>query len=216
MKKLLLSIIQILIKIFNKEPLPQIVSKIPDEENATVESVDTSHPVEEIQEVYVSVQELPVEEFPKSRKTFEEYIKEWGIQHFKFTEFVTLHNRNWKGELYIEPDEDIIENIKDTALVADAIREAWGSGVGINSGWRPLVYNRLVGSTDTSEHVFFKALDLKPSNGKFDEFVKCAEKVVKKMRQEGMNIGFGIYLNSKFIHIDTNADGKRRNRNWVV
>lgn len=180
-----------------------------------------------VDQLQVLSEEVTVEEStPKTEEdniTLEDKIRAWSIKYFKHDEIVNLHNPKWEGDLYMEPPLDIVDNIHDTLIVADAIREEWAKRVGhkgnprvrVNSGWRPLEYNRLVGSTDTSEHVQFRALDLSPMNGDYEGFAECAKDVVARMRKEdGLNIGVGYYGRSRFVHIDTNAEGKRKNRTW--
>ena len=69
------------------------------------------------------------------------------------------------------PSDLIIERLKiliDTLL--DPLREAWGSPIIINSGYRCPVLNKAVGGSKTSSHMSGWAVDMKPKNGKMDEF----------------------------------------------
>lgn len=70
------------------------------------------------------------------------------------------------------PTFEIVENLRELALFLDGIREAWGSGIRINSGYRSAVLNIAVGGVPTSCHKIGSAADLYPTNGKFEEFKK--------------------------------------------
>jgi hypothetical protein len=94
--------------------------------------------------------------------------------------------------------------------LADAIRTGWGSGVRCNSAYRPVEYNRLVGSQDTSQHVAFRAMDLSPVHGSLSKFYSVARAAVEAYRKTGKIVGFGIY--NTFIHID--VGGRKANADW--
>lgn len=50
------------------------------------------------------------------------------------------------------------------------LREKWGSGIIITSGFRCDQLNKLIKGSKTSAHLTCNAVDLYPSNGKFEEF----------------------------------------------
>ncbi len=52
----------------------------------------------------------------------------------------------------------------------DPLREAWGSGIKVNSGYRCTALNTAVGGAATSAHRCGYAADLYPTNGDFDAF----------------------------------------------
>ena len=54
--------------------------------------------------------------------------------------------------------------------VLDPLREAWGSGIKITSGYRCDVLNNIVGGSNTSVHRLGWAADMQPVNGDFDGF----------------------------------------------
>jgi uncharacterized protein YcbK (DUF882 family) len=128
-----------------------------------------------------------------------------GIQFFKAGELTFL--RRWGLHATI-PDE-LMENILPTVAIAEDIRKAWGGPVAVISGYRPIAYNREVGSSDKSQHVAFRALDLRPAKGDIKDFQQVAEGVVRDHRRDRA-VGFGMY--KTFIHIDTG--GHRHNRTW--
>lgn len=74
------------------------------------------------------------------------------------------------------------------------IRNAWGSGVGINSSYRNPSYNKAVGGASRSQHLLSTALDIYPINRDIQGF-KSLIKTVKKSGGVGLNY-------RTFVHID--------------
>jgi hypothetical protein len=132
-------------------------------------------------------------------------LDQHGVRHFSARELLWAPRWNKYHE---EPAN--MSNIIDTARLADAIRIGWGFGVRCNSAFRPLDYNRLVGSQDTSQHVQFRAMDLSPIHGDFADFVRVARAAVEAARRAGKIVGFGVY--GSFIHID--VGGRASNADW--
>lgn len=97
--------------------------------------------------------------------------------------------------------EFLTRNAKDTAtilcldvmILAQRIRYAYGSGIGINSSYRSPDYNRSIGGAKDSQHIHGNALDTYPINRNMKSYIKCIE---------DMNIpgGFGKY--NSFCHVD--------------
>lgn len=65
---------------------------------------------------------------------------------------------------------DIIENLLNLALFLDEMREAWGSGIRVSSGYRCPATNQAVGGVQNSAHQYGNAADIVPVNGKMNEF----------------------------------------------
>ena len=97
------------------------------------------------------------------------------------------------------PDEWRIERALPIGIVFEQIRERVGGPIGINSGYRTLVYNRRIGSKDKSQHPKGRALDLDRPDGITElEFLALALEVA---RRPGSKLrGIGIY--PEFMHID--------------
>ena len=69
------------------------------------------------------------------------------------------------------PSFEIVDNLrhlKDTLL--NPLREAWGSGIVITSGFRNDKLNKKVGGVFNSCHRLGFAVDMQPANGKMKEF----------------------------------------------
>ena len=74
-------------------------------------------------------------------------------------------------------DWSVIDNLYDLVInLLDPLREAWGSGIRVNSGFRCVVLNRAVNGVQNSQHIYGCAADIVPANGKFDEFVAFLKK----------------------------------------
>lgn len=68
------------------------------------------------------------------------------------------------------PSPEIAMHLGELARDLDAIREAWGSGIIVSSGYRCPELNEVVGGSKTSAHPTGYAADLQPANGKIEEF----------------------------------------------
>lgn len=60
--------------------------------------------------------------------------------------------------------EEFVDNI------LDPLREAWGTGIKINSGYRSAALNKAVGGSTTSSHSIALAADLWPLGRDFERF----------------------------------------------
>jgi hypothetical protein len=79
------------------------------------------------------------------------------------------------------PPQDTIPAIKATAERMDRVRETLGYPVLVSSWYRCLRLNRLLGSSDTSQHVQGRAVDFRcPSFGK----PEMVWKFLRQMRQQ--------------------------------
>lgn len=71
------------------------------------------------------------------------------------------------------PTKEIEENLKLLVeCLLDPLRKAWGSAILVNSGYRCEILNRAVGGSKTSVHRLGWAADIRPKNGKMEEFKK--------------------------------------------
>lgn len=71
------------------------------------------------------------------------------------------------------PTEEIIANLTYfTDRILDPLREAWGSAILVNSGFRCELLNKVIGGSKTSAHKTGWAVDLYPKNEKMEEFKK--------------------------------------------
>lgn len=81
-----------------------------------------------------------------------------------------------KGKIDNTPSEEIKFHLMELIeKILDPLREAWGSGIIVTSGYRSPALNKAIGGSLTSSHSIGFAADLKPVNGqmkKFKQFVK--------------------------------------------
>ena len=94
----------------------------------------------------------------------------------------------------------------ETLRVADECREFVGAPITPSSGARCLEHNRAVGSSDTSQHVRCRAMDLPVPDPKALYDWLCT-------RYPG-RYGFGLY--NSFIHVDTRTIGPARWDNRIT
>lgn len=79
------------------------------------------------------------------------------------------------------PPPEIAEHLGELAVFLDGLREKWGSGIKVTSGYRCEKLNEFVGGSPTSAHPLGYAADIYPSNGKFEDFKKFVVKYFKKV-----------------------------------
>lgn len=70
------------------------------------------------------------------------------------------------------PSWEVVRNLERLAQFLDEMREAWGSGIRVSSGFRSVALNAAVGGVTGSAHQYGNAVDITPVNGKQAEFEK--------------------------------------------
>lgn len=120
----------------------------------------------------------------------------WHNRNQKITEHFTVGELigNSKPPTTAEEKENLIK----VAQLAQKIRNKWGSGIVINSGYRDPEHNKRVGGVKNSQHVLGNALDIRPANGKIHEFHAW----LYKHRDEFGIGGFGHGHHKGFVHVD--------------
>lgn len=89
--------------------------------------------------------------------------------YFTIKELCYSYTAEQKG-IDNSPSKEIEEHLKELISFLNPIREKWGSGIRVNSGYRCPELNKAVGGVDTSAHMLGYAADLYPVNDKFDDF----------------------------------------------
>ena len=92
-------------------------------------------------------------------------------RYFKLEEFLTSSTAKQKSIENL-PSFEVVEHIKELSEFLDGLREEWGSGINVTSGFRNSALNKAVGGVDNSVHKTGYAADLQPANGKMEEFKK--------------------------------------------
>ena len=90
------------------------------------------------------------------------------------------------------PNEEETKHLEELIDVLDGLREAWGSGIRVNSGFRSEEVNKKVGGSETSEHRLGYAVDIEPSNQRNKEFWDFMIDYIKTH-----NINFSQLINEK-------------------
>lgn len=89
--------------------------------------------------------------------------------YFTIKELCYSYTAEQKG-IDNSPSKEIEEHLKELISFLNPIREKWGSGIRVNSGYRCPELNKAVGGVDTSAHMEGWAVDIYPVNNKFEEF----------------------------------------------
>lgn len=112
------------------------------------------------------------------------------------------------------PDE-LEHNTKRLLNFLQGIREAWGSGIRITSGYRCPILNKAVNGSKTSAHLTCNAVDLWPCNNKFEEFKEFMVKYLEGRSWDQCIIEKSG--NSKWIHFGLyNNSGKQRRQVFKI
>lgn len=131
-------------------------------------------------------------------------MEDAGIAHFEPEELVRHRSDGWPWRSIYPPPVRLLEHIIPTLKIADRLREEWGAPVRVVSGYRSPAYNDLAmdepGAPD-SQHMYFRALDLQPVDGRYGTWIRHCERIVDRLRSDGQVIGLGRY--GTFCHIDT-------------
>jgi len=107
-------------------------------------------------------------------------------EYFRLEEFLESSVAKQKSILN-SPSWEVVENLKELAAFLDDMREAWGSGINVSSGFRCDALNEAVGGQPTSLHKKGLAADLQPANGDFEAFKKFVVDYLKdKMFDEAI------------------------------
>lgn len=140
----------------------------------------------------------------------QDLLDEHNIRYFRAGE---LYSRTPESrDKTVIPPEELWPNIILTLQCADEIREMMGCPVWVISGYRSPEYNAAVGGSKTSEHMMFRALDLKVP-GQYERLKAVAASVMDHAYAAGYATGFGTYDDAEFVHVDTGAT-KAKLRRW--
>lgn len=119
-------------------------------------------------------------------------------RYFKLEELLTSSTARQKSIENL-PSWDVIEHLNELALFLDGLREAWGSGIKVTSGFRNEKLNASVGGVKNSVHILGYAADIVPANGRFKEFVKFVQTWAKNKSYDQIIIEEN--KKSRWIHV---------------
>ena len=97
---------------------------------------------------------------------------------FKLEEFLNSDTALRK-RIPNNPSWEVVNNLSRLAAFLDELREAWGSGIRVSSGFRCYALNKAVGGVENSAHQYGNAADISPVNGKQAEFEAFLKKWLK-------------------------------------
>lgn len=133
------------------------------------------------------------------------------MKYFKFEQFAISNTAKRRGIDNSVPQKFQPRAAELVDMILDPLREAWGSGIDMTSGYRCEELNNAIGGSKTSAHSHAYAADLVPSNGKVEEF----KEFTMHWLQDN-NIKFDQYINeykgnSSWVHIGIrNGSGQQR------
>jgi hypothetical protein len=125
-------------------------------------------------------------------------------EHFSLDELTASQEATRHG-INNKPSEKVVENLRMLAALLEQVRELLGgNSICISSGYRSLMLNRHIGSSDTSAHVRGYAADFTcPSFGSPIE-------VAKKIAESNLNFDQLICENNAWVHISCDPQNRRQ------
>lgn len=131
-------------------------------------------------------------------------------KYFYLEEFLTSSTARQKSIENI-PSWEIVLRLRKLAQFLDGLREEWGSGIRVTSGFRNDALNKAVGGVPNSIHRIGFAADIYPVNGKFEEFKKFVKNWIKDKDYDQVIIEKNG--SSEWVHIGlfNNSGGQRHN-----
>ncbi len=111
-----------------------------------------------------------------------------------------------------EPTQEVKNHLEELIVkILDPLREAWGSGLKVNSGYRSPELNKAIKGSNTSAHSVGYAADLIPINGQIAKFKSFVQNWLKKS-----GVVWDQYINeysgnAQWVHIGLkNRNGQQR------
>lgn len=133
------------------------------------------------------------------------FIDQLELEHFSPAEFLVMGASNQPGASCAGrnklPPTELWPRIANTAKMLDEIRRRLGAPVRILSCYRSPAYNSCIGGESASLHMKFNAIDWRCDSGTVQEWHRVAKEV--RRSKPAFQGGVGLYVNSRFIHIDT-------------
>lgn len=132
-----------------------------------------------------------------------------NIKYFQLEEFLDSSVARQKSISNL-PSWDIIEHLRELGFFLDDLREAWGSGINVSSGYRNEALNKAVGGVQNSVHQIGYAADIVPANGKFKEFAEFVENWAKDKAYDQIIVEKS--KKTKWIHIGLYNNNHKQRR----
>ena len=131
-------------------------------------------------------------------------------KYFDLEEFLESSTARQKSIQNV-PSWEIVLRLRQLAQFLDGLREEWGSGIRVSSGFRDANLNYYVGGVSNSIHKIGYAADIVPTNGKMTEFKRFVKNWIKDKAFDQCIIE--KKGKSEWIHIGlfNNSGGQRHN-----
>ena len=131
-----------------------------------------------------------------------------GVRHFTASELLRIRHPAKARDVGITSktfpaSESIQDRLVEVALLADRLRCALGQPITVLNGYRPRSYNKAVGGSSGSQHIYGRGMDLTCERFHRPKLWELAREM-HDAREIG---GLGLYIGN--IHIDT-----ARHRIW--
>lgn len=139
------------------------------------------------------------------------------MKYFSFEEFSKSETAKLRGINNNIPEEikSNIEEFVDNIL--DPMREEWGSGIRITSGYRSPSLNRVLKGSPTSVHPLGYAVDIIPSNGNMREFQAFVEEFLRDMEFDQLIFEKPRNGIASWLHIGyKNSNGRQRKQIFTL
>lgn len=112
-------------------------------------------------------------------------------KNFSLKEF-SCKNGIWVPPEYMENVEELAENLQ-------ILRYFLNVSIHINSGYRTEDYNKKIGGSKNSQHLYAKAADIRV---KTEMFTECLYDIIEGLIRTGQMKQGGVGLYSNFVHYD--------------
>lgn len=114
-----------------------------------------------------------------------------------------------------EPSKQATTNLESLVLnILDPLREAWGGGIIVTSGYRSAALNKAVGGSPSSAHRYGYAADIIPADGRISVFKAF---VVKWLKEN--EISFDQYIDesdgAEWVHIAIKSGSGNQRRQFL-
>lgn len=139
------------------------------------------------------------------------------MKYFTFDEFSKSETATLRGINNNIPEEikSNIEEFVDNIL--DPMREEWGSGIRITSGYRSPSLNRALNGSPTSVHPLGLAVDIVPCNGNMRKFQSFVEEFLRDMEFDQLIFEKPRNGIASWVHIGyKNSNGYQRKQTFTL
>lgn len=137
------------------------------------------------------------------------------MKYFSIKELCASFKANELG-IKNEPTKQALVNLESLVLnILDPLREAWGGGIIVTSGYRSAALNKAVGGSPSSAHRYGLAADIVPADKRIGVFKAF---VVKWLKDNAIN--FDQYIDevgggSEWVHIGIKSPSGNQRRQFL-